>query len=317
MDTATVLVMAHIAHRLDFLAAARLARLNRHWYYTIRHGSLFWVLWAQRLFNNQDALLANEGRNRKLRGRVPLVYCVRIWRFLNRSEQQWLLGKCITQSQLDLFTTLLDHGIAADLQTWYKAVASPQAVDCVNVLLRYPVTLTQQERGLVVDSACHLRNPNVPCVELLLDSDHFSPTEAVYYFAYRNGDVSLAILAKEHVLSWPAGENSFLSVACSHGHIDLVRWHLTEFHYEQRRVTLTDTFLHEYLHHHHVVKLLLPFIRMDRLSADRIVDDLIARIPKDAPHAYATRQMLRDYYARDVAFAKAMSSTNLRPSSFQ
>lgn len=317
MDTASVLVMAHIAHHLDFLATARLARLNRRWHQTIRHGSLFWVLWAQRWFGNHDALLAKEVRNRKLRRRVPLVYCVRMWRFFHESERQWLLHKCITQGQLDLFTTLLDSGMTADLQTWYKAVASPQAVNFVNVMLRHPVTLTQQERGLVVDCACHLRNPNVPCVELLLDSDHFSPTEAVYYFAYRNGDVSLAILAKEHVLSWPAVENTFLSFACSHGHIDLVRWHLTEFHYEQRRVTLTDTFLHECLHQHHVVKLLLPFIRMDRLSADRIVDDLIARIPKDAPHAYATRQMLRDYYARDVALAKAMSSTNLRPSSFQ
>lgn len=309
MQDATVLVMAHVAHHLDFLAAARLARLNRHWHQAICHGSLFWVLWAQRWFDKHNTLLAKDVRNRKMRRRVPLLYCVKMWRFLNASEQQWLLHKCITQGQVDLFTALLDAGTTAVLETWYKAVESPQAVEFVKLLLRHPIGLTNRERDLVLCCACHLRNPNVPSVELLLDSGFFVPNNALQYFAYRNGHIGMATLAKQHALTWPTLENELLSVACSHGQIDLVRWHLTEFRYEQRSVMLAAAFLHDCLHHHHVVKMLLPFIRVYRLDADRIVHDLIARIPKDAPHAYATRQMLRDY-ARDVDFAKEMSSVD-------
>lgn len=306
MDTATVLVMANIAHHLDFFAAARLARLNRHWHQNIRHGTLFWGLWATFVSpSNHLSLGRRLARKRYLRKRVPLAYSVRMSHKVPSQDRTWLLHKCLTQNHLDLVDTLLRSGVQADLDTWLKAVSVPHGVACVKLLLQHRFTLSVIERDAVLTSACHLRQANVACVVLLLDSGYFSAsTRAVLAFAYRHGHVGMAQLAAEHLPMDTQSRNDMLMIACKHGHADLVRWHLAQCA-EPRG--LSANFLEASLPYYDIVQMLLPYIELPEACVRTeqrkrtAVYCLVGQVPADAPRADEIRQAIRDHFrCKDV-----------------
>lgn len=307
MDAATVLVMANIAHHLDFFAAARLARLNRHWHEVIRNSTIFWGLWADLISpSNHLSLGGRQARKSYLRKRVPLAYCVRMSHKVHSADRMWLLHKCLTQNHLDLVGTLLQSGAEADLSTWLKAVAVPHAVGCVKVLLQHRITLTVTERDAVLTSACHLRYPNVACVALLLDSGHFlASTRAVLAFAYRHGHVGMAQLAAEHLPMDTQRSNDMLMIACKHGHADLVRWHLEKCA-EPRQ--LSANFLEASLRYYDIVEMLLPFIALPDACVRTeqrkrtAVYCLVGQVPNDAPRADEIRQAIRRHFDCEVSW---------------
>lgn len=305
MNTATALVMANIARHLDFFATARLARLNRHWHQNVRHGTLFWGLWADLVSpSNHVSLGGRLARKRFLRKRVPLTYCVRMSHKVPSQDRMWLLHKCLTQNHLDLVDTLLRLGVEADLDTWLKAVSVPHAVACVKLLLQHRFTLTDTEREAVLTSACHLRHANVACVALLIDSGYFSAsTRTVLAFAYRHGHAGMARLAAEHLPMDTQSCNDMLMIACKHGHADLVRWHLAGCA-EPRQ--LSANFLEASLRYYDIVEMLLPHIALPDACVRTeqrkrtAVYCLVGQVPADAPRADEIRLAIRRHFDCEV-----------------